>query len=965
MTTTPVVEAQASHAPEPARSPRRAGWSVALRIARRESWRAKGRSALVLLLIMLPVLVVAVASTLLRTALVSTVESLPRELGAADVSIQQGWKPPDDQVLVQCPDLSCTATIPASELATRPEPLPPEAAMRSVLGPQARIVAFPTDAQEQSVGDRSFYTLISEIDLAEPLLDGMLELIDGRAPAGPGEVAVSERVAQRGAALGSTLDLGDYGNATVVGTVRSHRAPDEVVAAPGGLGVPFADPDGTSQWSRWLVSVPGGVSWDQVLSLNEHGLTALSRDVVTDPPTRAELAADPRGRAVMDADASSDTGSAIAVIGLILAMVLLEVILLAGPAFAVGASSQTRALGLLAAQGGTRRQLRRVVLAQAVVLGGIAAVAGVVIGLVVTRLAYPFLVSARGAAEIGPFEIGWGDVALVAAFGFGSAVVASLAPARAAARMDPVRAIGGRRPEARARRWHPVLGLVLIGLGAALAWAGSVGPLGDGDGSAVIAIGAVLAVIGAVLIAPLAITLLAAAASRAPLSMRYAFRDMARNQLRTAPAVAAVAAVVAGAVALSISGSSDSAQSRAQYVPGGPRGDAVVWLTDDAGNTVEDGPWQAVADEIQARVPDSTTLLVRGVPDTFLGHPGSGRTLVLTSSTALPELADPGIEPGTPGAAQQSSSPGTWWYGSAILIGDEGLDAVRSALTDEQLATAQAALSEGAVVILRNTPGPERGDATFDLVAQADAGVDPGDFEGLESLGTFTVPAVGLHVAGVSSPAAAIVPESLVAQANVQPTITAVVVDGQADLTRLDEERLQNAIANSPALAAAGLTGYVSLDLGWVNDLRYVLLILGLTAGVLVLAGSMTAALLALSDARADFATLGAVGAAPRTRRRIAGAYGWAIAFLGACLGAVVGFIPGVAISYPLTSYAGWLGERIPDGMVDTSGAPIAEHYLVIPWPMIAVLVIGLPLLVGLVVALSTRSRLPMVARIE
>ena len=73
-------------------APRRrrlAGWGVALRIARRETLRAKGRSALVLFLIMLPVLVVTAASTLLRTADVSTVEALPRELGAADAAIEK------------------------------------------------------------------------------------------------------------------------------------------------------------------------------------------------------------------------------------------------------------------------------------------------------------------------------------------------------------------------------------------------------------------------------------------------------------------------------------------------------------------------------------------------------------------------------------------------------------------------------------------------------------------------------------------------------------------------------------------------------------------------------------------------------------------------------------------------------------------------------------------------------------
>lgn len=41
------------------------------------------------------------------------------------------------------------------------------------------------------------------------------------------------------------------------------------------------------------------------------------------------------------------------------------------------------------------------------------------------------------------------------------------------------------------------------------------------------------------------------------------------------------------------------------------------------------------------------------------------------------------------------------------------------------------------------------------------------------------------------------------------------------------------------------------------------------------------------------------------------------------------------------------------------------SHYLVIPWPQIVALVLLLPLLTALLVGLVTRSRLPMVARLD
>jgi putative ABC transport system permease protein len=72
-------------------------------------------------------------------------------------------------------------------------------------------------------------------------------------------------------------------------------------------------------------------------------------------------------------------------------------------------------------------------------------------------------------------------------------------------------------------------------------------------------------------------------------------------------------------------------------------------------------------------------------------------------------------------------------------------------------------------------------------------------------------------------------------------------------------------------------------------------------------------------------------------------------------LGAAVGFIPGIAISYPLTStsYFGEVGTSLP------------SHFLEIPWLLIGSLVVVLPLLTAVVVGLCTRSRLPLVARID
>jgi putative ABC transport system permease protein len=81
-------------------------------------------------------------------------------------------------------------------------------------------------------------------------------------------------------------------------------------------------------------------------------------------------------------DAYSTANATIyAVLALVGVMALIEVVLLAGPAFAVGARRQSRNLALISANGGTPTQSRRVILGSAVVIGAGAASAGVVLGI--------------------------------------------------------------------------------------------------------------------------------------------------------------------------------------------------------------------------------------------------------------------------------------------------------------------------------------------------------------------------------------------------------------------------------------------------------------------------------------------------------------------------------------------------------------------------------------------------------
>jgi putative ABC transport system permease protein len=158
------------------------------------------------------------------------------------------------------------------------------------------------------------------------------------------------------------------------------------------------------------------------------------------------------------------------------------------------------------------------------------------------------------------------------------------------------------------------------------------------------------------------------------------------------------------------------------------------------------------------------------------------------------------------------------------------------------------------------------------------------------------------------------------------------------------------------ATSAVAPTANVYVERGYQDDTTTVaLLILGGVGALLML----TATFLALSEARPDLATLAAVGAAPRVRRRVAAGYAGVIGLVGALLGAAVGFVPGLAVTYPLTSRS-WQ----PAGTLDASGVPLPGHFVDVPWLLVAGVVVLLPLLTAAVVGVAARSRLPMVARL-
>ena len=207
------------------------------------------------------------------------------------------------------------------------------------------------------------------VDLRDPITTGLFDLRTGSLPEAPGEVVVNDAMLAKGFRLDGSLEV-DGTTLTIVGVGRDATARDQ----PKVLGSIDDLPGESTGGSReWLVD-SGPVSWSNVRDVNEIGGVVTSRAVLADPPDLASMAEQ------MGYD--TGTNEMVAVVVLIVVMALIEVVLLAGPAFAVGARRHARTLALIAASGGTPAQARRVILGSGVVLGLVASAIGLLLGIV-------------------------------------------------------------------------------------------------------------------------------------------------------------------------------------------------------------------------------------------------------------------------------------------------------------------------------------------------------------------------------------------------------------------------------------------------------------------------------------------------------------------------------------------------------------------------------------------------------
>lgn len=372
--------------------------------------------------------------------------------------------------------------------------------------------------------------------------DARYPLKEGRAPKGPGEVALDAKTAQRaGYRVGDTVRL------SVDGPVRTPRlvgifATDSGEVAAGGTLALFDTPTAQQLFAR-----PGEFSEIDVKAAPGTSQTELAAAVDKVLPeglrstTGQELADEQALRAESSVTSLRSTLLVFAAIALFVGIFLIA------NTFTMLVAQRIRELALLRAVGATRRQVTRTVLIEAFLVGLVASVAGLAAG-VGLGAALPPLTSSFGKGghtlPDGPLAVTPATVVTSLALGIGVTMLAAWLPGRRAAKISPVAAMGSVHAAATPRSL-----VVRNALGALITTAGAVTVLGAtamklDDGQMLMVLGGAVLMTGVLVLTPLLSRPFIAAAAPALRAFRVCGKLARENVLRNPRRTAATASAL-------------------------------------------------------------------------------------------------------------------------------------------------------------------------------------------------------------------------------------------------------------------------------------------------------------------------------------------------------------------------------------------------------------------------------------
>ncbi|TGO06362.1 ABC transporter permease [Serinibacter arcticus] len=887
-----------------------ARWRAALRIARRDAWRHRGRTAISLAMIGLPVAAAVFLAGFVASSGGTALTRAELQLGpTAQATIADAGC--GGCVVEQTPDLNGWGTNGAGAGS------PDTGAIEAALGGRG-VTLEETGRHAVAAGDRDIGSHSISALPAEALAS-VYPIREGRTPATSGEAALLHGVADRlGIGIGDTVRVADT-DLVVTGILDSrNRTVPDVLTVTGALALAPAG---------WWVLDDEPVTWADVLAVNTVGATVLSRAVLLDPPP-----VDP-----MYAGGSMMTTQTVGVGAAIAAIALIEAVLLVGPAFAVGARRQTHNLALLAATGGSAADLRRTVLSTGVVAGLVAGLGGAVVGTVGILVTWWW--TAGGWNPFPALVVPWWAPLGGVAFAVGLGSLAALVPARAAARLDVVAALAGHRADPAARRGVSWLGIGLAVAGLATA---AVGGLTSKVG---LLVGGIVALeVGVVLLTGGLLSLVARWAPRLGVAGRFALRDAVRQRSRTVPAVASVLAAVAAVTAGAVYVATDEAAAREAWNPS--LGTGTITINPDWGAPLEDQEvaLTAALTEVAADVPVTGSSVVRALA---AETPTVGGPSVYAAPIVRPDRRCPVDESTTQAEYEELvgdprclvgrswSSPFGGSFSDGTLIDDGSAIALIRA---DGAAEAATALASGHIVVGH----PD--DVWADGTAHVEIGVaDPDRPDADPVIVEVVAPA---HLVGWGA-GRLVLPPDLVADV---PGVSVIPVGAVAHTTLTYDRAWADSITRS-----VGATS-VNVEAPYTSSEDVVTVVLVLVASLVALAATWLSIGLAAAETRPDVATLAAVGAPPRLRRRIVAAQAAVIGVLGVHAGVLLGLALGFVLGR-WTLGQSWQVEELLRLGRDVPGVTV-------PWLWVAGIAVVLPLLAVGGAWLTAPRHLPLVRRL-
>ncbi|MFE0579489.1 ABC transporter permease [Streptomyces sp. NPDC058874] len=908
-------------------------------------------------MIALPIVGVSAADLTLRSAELSPDQAVSRVVGASDARVSTSYA---GKAIYQLPDGSRYVPVggyDSADVPTEPEKKSPEQ-VAAGFPPGSRILKDSAGYGKVRTRHGLLDTDLREIDLHDPLAKGLVTLDRGRLPERAGEVVatnafldnsglfVGSSVTPRGATsaykiVGAYELPSELGKVQVIGPPGSLIAPlDQALQASGGTGL---HPD-----DSYLVTVGGeGFTWNMVQAANARSLVVVSRAVANHPPADADV---PLYRQEPKEQFERGSGSAteMAILATVVGLAMLEICLLAGPAFAVGARRSRRQLGLVGANGGDRRHVRSIVLSGGLVIGAAAAVSGTAIGIALTVALQPVLEEQLGN-RFGDLDFRPLELAGIALLAVVTGLLSAIVPAVTASRQTVLASLTGRRGVRRSNRVLPVVGLVAVAAGAGIALYGSVSDLG----STVVAGGSALAELGIVALTPVLVGVFGRLGRRLPLSPRLALRDAVRNRGRTAPAVAAVLAAVAGTVAVATYQHSSDIQSRHEYVADLPHGTGSL-LTSENG-AYRDVP--ALRESLTKQLPVARRAdvdrLVVGKPgcEPFSRDPACGRAEIITPKDQrcpLYESPDPEAF-----SAEEARRLRQDWRCQGATRGTQ----YSTVVADEKLLSVLAVTDPGSVSALRQGRA-----VAFDKRQVKDGTLTlrivtgPDEAEGIagparEPVGVDKVIPVHLVPEGTEGWGIELVLPPAAVQATgltTAPVGSYFALDGTPA-----SEQLQRIAADIDRM---GVDASLRIEAGYQGNDSLALLALSVFAGLVTIGAAGIATGLSQADAEADLKTLAAVGAPPRVRRTLSGFQCGVVALMGVVLGSAAGILPAIGLRLTQRRELEALAQRAVEEGYSAAGESVPFVPIAVPWETLAGLLVIVPLGAALLAALVTRS---------